>query len=110
MTLKNFLLLSFSTGITAILLSCAGQVAPGGGPVDTIPPTIIYTEPDTNSINIQTDNIVLEFSEYVDRRSVEESIFISPYVGQLEFDWSGRELTITFSEKLRENTTYVLNV
>jgi hypothetical protein len=110
MTLKNFLLLSFSTGITAILLSCAGQVAPGGGPVDTIPPTIIYTEPDTNSINIQTDNIVLEFSEYVDRRSVEESIFISPYVGQLEFDWSGRELTITFSEKLKENTTYVLNV
>lgn len=110
MTLKNPLLLTYSIGSSLLLLSCAGQVAPGGGPVDSIPPAIIHTEPDTNSVNVQTDNIVLEFSEYVERRSVEESIFISPYVGQLEFDWSGRELTITFSEKLKKNTSYVLNV
>jgi hypothetical protein len=28
----------------------------------------------------------------------------------LEFDWSGTEVEITFSEKLRRNTTYVVNI
>jgi hypothetical protein len=95
----------------AILLgACAGQIPPPGGPVDTTPPQIVRTEPDSNAVNVQTNAIVLEFSEYVERRSVEESIFISPYVGELEFDWSGREVTIAFPETLRSNTTYVMNV
>ncbi len=96
--------------LAMFLISCAGQVAPGGGPVDSIPPIVIKTEPDTNATHIQTDRIVLEFSEYVDRRSVEESIFLSPYLGQLEFEWSGREVTIIFTDQLRMNTTYVLNI
>lgn len=94
----------------AALFACAGQVPPSGGPVDTTPPTIIRTEPDTNAVGVTGDRIVLEFSEYVDRRSVEESVFISPYVGDLEFDWSGTEVTILFSEKLKPNTTYVVNI
>ncbi|MBF8248557.1 MAG: hypothetical protein HW374_1357 [Bacteroidetes bacterium] len=110
MASNNLLLLILFIVISLLLFSCAGQVAPGGGPVDAIPPTIIHTEPDTNSVNVQTDRIVLEFSEYVDRRTVEESIFISPYVGQLEFDWSGRELTVMFTEQLKKNTSYVVNV
>ncbi len=110
MILKIFFPSCCAIVLALILISCAGQVAPPGGPVDTIPPIVIRTEPDTNAIHIQTDRIVLEFSEYVDRRSVEESIFLSPYLGQLEFEWSGREVTIIFSEQLRKNTTYVLNI
>ena len=41
---------------------------------------------------------------------MEESVFISPYVGELEFDWSGREVEIRFSELLKSNTTYVVNI
>ncbi len=37
-------------------------------------------------------------------------MFISPYVGELEFDWSGREVEIRFSELLKSNTTYVINI
>ncbi|HXG00746.1 MAG TPA: Ig-like domain-containing protein [Bacteroidota bacterium] len=98
------LLLSF------ILACCAGQIPPSGGPPDTEPPQIIRTDPDTNAVRVSTDRIVLEFSEYVDRRSVEESIFISPFVGELQFDWSGTEVLITFSEPLKPRTTYVVNV
>jgi hypothetical protein len=101
-------ILSFAS--TLFLISCAGQGAPEGGPVDAIPPEIVRTEPDTNAVHVKTDKIVLEFSEYVERRSVEESIFISPYLGELEFDWSGREVTISFTEPLRDHTTYVMNV
>jgi hypothetical protein len=110
MTVQSNLLRVSSVIIPLILFSCAGQVAPSGGDVDSTPPMIIRTEPDTNAVRVQTKEIVLEFSEYVDRRSVEESVFISPYIGEIEFDWSGREVTMTFSERLKANTTYVVNI
>lgn len=96
--------------LALILLSCAGQVPPQGGALDTTPPEIISTYPRNFSTGFHDRKIVLEFDEYVDRRSVSESIFISPYVGHLEFDWSGREVEITFSDSLRQNTTYVVNI
>lgn len=83
---------------------------PGGGPVDSEPPLIIRTFPDSSAVRVQTSRVELEFNEYVDRRTVEESIFFSPYVGKLEFDWSGTEVTMQFSDSLRRNTTYVVNV
>ena len=93
-----------------MLVECAGEVPPSGGPPDTVPPTIVRTVPDSNAVRVDRNKVELEFSEYVDRRSVEESIFISPYVGSLEFDWSGTEVEIAFSESLKHNTTYVVNV
>jgi len=93
-----------------LLPACAGQILPGGGPPDTEPPLIIRTFPDSNAVRVQTSSVELEFSEYVDRRSVEESIFFSPYVGKLEFDWSGTDVSMRFSDSLRRNTTYVVNV
>jgi hypothetical protein len=103
----NVLWVFFAVGL---LPGCAGQVPPGGGPVDTVPPAIVRTLPDTNAVHVATRSVTLEFSEYVDRRTVEESIFISPYVGDLEYDWSSTEVTATFTEPLRKNTTYVVNV
>jgi hypothetical protein len=93
-----------------MMAACAGQIEPPGGPPDITPPGVVRTEPDTNAVNVRPDRIVLEFSEYVDRRTVEEAIFISPYVGELSFDWSGTEVEIRFPEPLRDNITYVLTV
>ena len=93
-----------------LLAGCAGQVQPSGGPPDTVPPAIIRTIPDTNAVRVSTSFLELEFSEYVDRRSVEEAVFISPHLGTLEFDWSGREVRILFQDTLRRNTTYVVTV
>ena len=93
-----------------MLVSCAGQIPPPGGPVDVIPPEIIRTLPDTNAVHVTNGSIEMEFSKYVDRRSLEESIFISPYVGELEFDWSGTTVTVRFGQALRRNTTYVVNI
>ena len=94
----------------AAFLSCAGQVAPSGGPPDRVPPVVVRTLPDTNAVRVSTHSIVLEFDKYVDRRTVEESIFISPSLGDLEFEWSGREVTVLFARPLRPHTTYVVNI
>lgn len=96
--------------ISLFLFGCAGQIQPPGGPRDTTPPAIIATVPDSNSTHIKDNAVTLEFSEYVDRSSVEESIFISPYVGKLEFDWGTTDVRIQFGEELKPNRTYVVNV
>ena len=99
------------TGILMVLgLSCAVQVPPSGGPPDTIPPQIIASDPAPGTLHFRGSRFTLRFSEYVDRRSVEESIFISPSVGTLEFDWGSTDVDITFRDSLRPSTTYILTV
>ena len=100
----------FRVSIPVLLASCAGQAPPPGGPEDRIPPEIISSSPAPYATYYTERMIVLEFSEYVDRRSLEGAIFISPNVGALEFDWSGREVEITFADSLRPKTTYVVTV
>jgi hypothetical protein len=97
-----------SAGI--LLASCAGQMAPSGGPPDRTPPLIVGTIPDTNAVRVSTQEITIELSKYVERRSLEESVFFSPSVGDHKFDWSGREVTIHFNEPLRPKTTYVVTI
>lgn len=92
------------------LVSCANQVPPPGGPVDKIPPTIISTYPLPNTLHFNDKRFDLAFDKYVDHRSFEQSIFISPYIADLEFDWSGKDVEVTFHSDLRKNTTYVVNI
>ncbi len=103
----------FGFGVAAFLLTlagCAGERPPGGGPVDTTPPEIVDVYPPPNTTGYSSSRIALEFSKYVERRSVEESIFISPYIKKIEYDWSGREVELNFRDTLRKNTTYVVTV
>lgn len=94
-----------------ILFGCANQQPPMGGPVDQIPPEIVEVYPENGTTNFSDDYIELTFSEYVDRRSVQEAIFISPAVeGEVEYDWSEKSLEIHFEKLLAENTTYTITV
>ncbi|MCX6133591.1 MAG: Ig-like domain-containing protein [Ignavibacteriales bacterium] len=105
--MRNILLIVL---LPFILLSCAGQRAPEGGPIDTDPPTVASTIPANYATRFSGRSITLEFNEYVDHRSVEGAVFVSPSLGQLEFDWSGREVEIRFAGTLRRSTTYVVTI
>ncbi|MDP2209030.1 MAG: Ig-like domain-containing protein [Bacteroidota bacterium] len=97
-------------GISVLGVNCAGQFYPSGGPPDSTPPQIVETVPEENSLFFKGDRIYLKFSEYVEQRTVQEAVFISPDLGLLEFEWSGKELDILFTEKLRDSTTYVFSL
>ncbi len=105
--IKNFLLL-----ITGLILSnCANQLPPGGGEIDKTPPKIINVYPSDGTTNFKEDYFELEFSEYVERRSLQEAIFISPSIqGSLNLDWSGKSVRVNFPSKLKSNTTYVVAI
>lgn len=103
---RSFLL----TVLTAAAFSCAGQYSPSGGPRDTTPPTVLETQPEPGTLGFQGNSFVLKFSEYVDRRSVADAIFLSPSLGRLNFEWSGTEVTVRFPDSLRPATTYILTL
>lgn len=94
------------------LWTCASQAPPPGGPKDEEPPTVVYTKPEPGSTNIDPKTeIVIEFSEYLNRRSVKPSIFISPFIEEgFEVDVSRRTITITFKEPLTDSTTYIVTL
>ncbi len=96
--------------ILVIMYGCAGERPPGGGPIDTTPPEIVEVSPQPNSTGYTSPKISLEFSKYVDRRSVEESIFISPFIKDIDNDWSGKEVDLSFRKPLRKNATYVVTI
>lgn len=105
--IKNFLLL-----ICGLLFSnCANQLPPGGGEIDKIPPKIVDVYPPNGTTNFKDDYFELEFSEYVERRSLQDAIFISPAIqGALDLDWSGKSVRVNFPSDLKNNTTYVVTI
>ena len=104
-TFVIFFLLSF------LLWDCANQLPPTGGEEDKIPPKIDEVYPSDGTVNYDEDYFEIEFSEYVDKRSVRDAIFISPFIeGSLQFSWTGRTLEVEFPEELKKDVTYTITI
>lgn len=109
--IKRFINIAMLVFTALIIIKCANQLPPSGGDVDRIPPEVVYAYPQTGTTNFADNRLIIEFSEYVDRRSVQDAVFISPAVeGGIEYDWGGQELEIIFEEPLKENTTYTVTI
>ena len=94
-----------------ILIGCAAQGPPGGGPVDKTGPTLISTLPENRSINVDKNCIVeFIFSESIDPRSAEGALIITPKPDKPpNVKVSRRKITVDLYEPLLENTTYILS-
>ena len=103
----KYLLLLF---VLILLPRCANQLPPDGGPKDTESPEVIETYPLDGTLNFHDNYFEITFSEYIDKLSLLDAIFISPEVERLEYDWSGTSVEITFDDTLDENTTYTVAI
>jgi Bacterial Ig-like domain len=90
--------------------NCANQLPPSGGGVDVTPPTIVQIFPKNGTTNFNKDYVEIDFSKYVDKRSVQDAIFISPAIEEIDYDWSGKDVTLNFKKGLKDSTTYVITV
>lgn len=82
-------------------------MSPPGGDKDTTPPTILSSYPENGKTNFTDDEIEFSFSEYVNKRNINDAFFISPLIDQIpEFSWTNKTVSITFDKKLKSNTTY----
>jgi hypothetical protein len=96
----------------AVVAGCANPVPPSGGPRDQTPPRIATSRPAAEATDVSRGRTVrIAFSEYVDRESLREALTVTPAPGgRLTFDWSRRSVEITFPERFRDNTTYLLTI
>lgn len=95
-----------------LLWTCASQGGPPGGPEDKTPPQITSVFPENGSTNVSENvQIKVEFSEYLTQRSIEPSIFISPYIeGGFEVNPGWTSLEITFNQLLPDSTTFIVSL
>lgn len=94
-----------------VAAKCASQIPPSGGEVDMIPPVVESHYPLNGTTNYTENYFEINFSEYVDKRSVKEAIFISPALEKgIDLDWSGTSLTVYFIDSLKKNTTYNISI
>ena len=112
MAKKSKLIFACSISISFLFLNgCANQMAPGGGEIDKIPPQVIEVAPLNGTTNFTDDHFEIRFDKYVDKRSVQDAIFISPTIPKgLKYDWGGKTLDVYFKDSLRKNTTYTVTI
>ena len=103
-------ILLFIQIIVQTISGCANIIPPSGGPRDSLPPKLINAFPKDSAINVTTKNITLNFDEFVDVKSIQENLVVSPITKNLPLiDYRLRSVTVKFKDSLETNTTYSLN-
>ena len=108
--------LYITTGVTdlkGLALSSGYQSTFKTGQGDKKPPTIIGIIPTSGAEDVFVEeNIVITFSEAMNKSSVQNSFSITQGVGQLGFAWDNenKTLKVTHSERFAEETDYTITV
>lgn len=98
------------TALGLWLVSCATQVAPGGGPEDKLPPRIAAVYPAPGTTNHPNElYIKLEFDEWINPSIPRNAVSISPPIEKkMRFEVSGKTLELTSRGLLDTGTTYTV--
>lgn len=93
-----------------IMIGCGQQVAPTGGPRDSIAPKLVMAVPEINAKNFKSDRIILYFDEYVTLDNPFEKVTYSPIPKiNPSTDSKLRAITIKLKDTLEANTTYSID-
>ncbi len=100
-------------GIACMLLlswACANRVQPTGGPQDEDPPIAVFSTPLPGERNYNTQEVIIEFSEFIVTNGLREQLLITPRItGDYDFKIKKRTLYLKFDEPFSDSTTYTLN-
>ncbi len=100
---RYYLILFFSL----LLISCARQGSPSGGPKDESPPKLLQVSPPNESVRFTGDHVTFLFDEFIVLKNKNAAIS-SPHLA-MRFKVRKRELSIYFEDSLKANTTYSIN-
>jgi uncharacterized protein (DUF2141 family) len=93
-----------------VLIACAKQSSPTGGPKDTIPPVVINVIPANKSIQYHGKTFELTFNEFVQLKNAREEIIINPSIGKdYEVVAKKTKVILTTPTELKDSTTYTIN-
>jgi uncharacterized protein (DUF2141 family) len=94
----------------ATMIACARQTAPTGGPKDTIPPKLWYSNPKNEQVNFHGNAIELTFTEPVELALPKEQLIITPTIGKdYEIQAKKDKVILKWDQPLLDSTTYTFN-
>lgn len=106
----KLLLPIFITILTLFIYSCANQIAPTGGPKDTIPPNLTHSIPPSKTINYSKQTFKLYFDERINTDKLKQDLIITPFTeNKYEVKSKKNELQLIFEDPFDSATTYTLN-
>ena len=96
--------------VPLLLMRCANQVAPTGGPKDVTPPKVVGTKPANGSVGFIGSKIQITFDEYITLNNATRELLVSPpLTTKPDVKLSNKTVTVKFKENLRPNTTYTID-
>jgi uncharacterized protein (DUF2141 family) len=97
--------------IAFCLSNCANISSPTGGPKDTIPPSLINTIPDNQSLNYKDNTISLTFNEPLKLSNLKNQLLITPRIDPSIYNYKIRKnrIILDFIQPLADSTTYTFN-
>ncbi len=96
--------------LSIYVYGCANQVAPTGGPKDTIPPTLTKSIPPHKSINYNNKTFKLYFDEFINVDKIKQDLIITPFIeNEFQVKSKKNELTVIFEDSFDSLTTYTIN-
>jgi len=94
----------------SLLLGCASQTTPTGGPKDEIPPELVSSNPTNGQKNFEGGTLELTFNELIKLKDPKEEILITPSPGKnTKFTAKKNKVFIEPETPWLENTTYSLS-
>ncbi len=95
----------------AALWGCARAGLPLGGPADTTPPEVVSSLPSAGSLLVQLSAVIeVDFSEEMERRSVEKAFSVTPDLEFRNLRWHGTTLEARPAAGFSDSTTYIVRV
>jgi len=96
--------------ILALLLSSCAQVGTiTGGEKDTVAPNPIRTSPENGTITFNQTSFTLEFDEFIQLNSPQQTMSIVPGGITLDATLNKKQVTVTMDGDFKPNTTYVVS-
>ena len=94
----------------AFFTRCASVGTPTGGPMDTIPPTVLGMMPELFSTKFQDDKVYITFNEYVQIKNQQKELYTSPQMKKPpKLLLRGKSLIVELvKDSLAPNTTYAI--
>jgi len=92
------------------LTGCANIGSPTGGIKDTIPPSILESEPANFSTNVKTNKFRVYFDEYIKFDDINNKLVVSPPLSKKpKVTLRGKSFVVSFEDTLRDNITYTFS-
>lgn len=93
-----------------LIIGCASQQKPQGGPKDRTPPKLLKATPENMTRNFKAKQVKLDFDEYFKLNNPFQEITMSPAPEKLpNYKVVKKSIVIDFKDSLQKNTTYVIN-